>query len=86
MRIVLHWLLILAVLIFFFVIARTYFLVPHGTYQRVDTSEIVIIDTSKAITAPNGRLLTDSPDATEKVSNDATFGTIFPYLAAPHSR
>jgi hypothetical protein len=86
MRIILHWLLILAVLAFFFVIARTYFLVPHGTYERVDTSEIVNVDTSKTITTPNGRLLTDFPGATEKVSNDATFGTIFPYLAAPHAR
>jgi hypothetical protein len=85
MKTLIQWILILAVLIFFFVIARTYFLIPRGTYQRVDTSDIIKVDNSKDIAAPNGRRLTDSPDG-EKVSNDATFGTIFPYLATPHSK
>lgn len=75
------WLVILAALIFGGVlISKYYFEVNPATYQLIQKSDVTLIDTSKPLNAPNGR----RPQDGNQEQNDRTFGTVFPYFAAPH--
>ncbi|MDP2587513.1 MAG: hypothetical protein Q8P33_01925 [bacterium] len=49
------------------------------TYSLVEQSETLHVDTDQLLVAPNGR----RPQDLNSQPNDATFGTVLPYFAAP---
>ena len=57
-----------------------FFRVDSSTYTLVEQSESLRVNTDELLTAPNGR----RPQDTNGAPNDATFGTVLPYFAAPH--
>jgi|GEM_PF-5053438 len=72
--------IILVVLAAITFVGVRFFQVDATTYAQAEQTDAMTIDTSKPIEAPNGRRLQDL----SKDKNDATFGSVLPYLAAPH--
>ncbi|MFH0831190.1 MAG: hypothetical protein V1895_03980 [Parcubacteria group bacterium] len=71
----------LVILIGGIAIARAYFVVDSQTYRQVERSESCYLNMAQPHIAPNGR----RPQDGSAELNDATFGTVFPYFAAPHN-